>query len=84
MVSCQTGPTWTWLGFGICFRSGHRLAGFPVAGDGCGNYYVLTEDGTVGFVEPMSDPGRLERQVSADLLSFMTDLLAADQVLPSG
>jgi hypothetical protein len=46
------------------------------------DYYVLVEDGTVGSVEPMSDPGRLERQVSADLLSFMTDLLAADQVLP--
>jgi hypothetical protein len=28
----------------------------------------------------MNDPGRLERQVSADLLSFMTDLLSADQV----
>ncbi len=40
--------------------------------------------GTVGFVEPMSDPGRLERQVSTDLLSFMTDLLAADQVPPPG
>jgi len=66
------------------FPQWKSLGWLPVAGDGCGNYYVLTEDGTVGFVEPMSDPGRLERQVSADLLSFMTDLLAADQVLPSG
>ena len=24
--------------------------------DGSGNYYVLTADGTVGFVETMSDP----------------------------
>jgi len=30
----------------------------------------------------MSDPGRLERQVSSDLLSFMADLLAAHQVPP--
>ena len=60
-----------------------RLLGWlPVAGDGCGNYYVLALDGTVGFVDTMSDPGRLERHVSADLVSFMTDLLAADQVLP--
>jgi len=58
------------------------LGWLPVAGDGCGNYYVLTEGGTVGFVEPMSDPGRLERQVSSDLLSFMADLLAAHQVPP--
>ena len=64
------------------FPEWQPLCWLPVAGDGCGNYYVLVEDGTVGFVEPMSDPGRLERQVSADLLSFMTDLLAADQVLP--
>ena len=60
------------------------LGWLPVAGDGCGNYYVLTGDGTVGFVEPMSDPGRLGRQVSADLLSFMADLLAAQQVPPPG
>ena len=55
------------------------LGWLPVAGDGCGNYYVLAEDGTVGFVDPMSNPGKFERQVSADLLSFMTDLLGADQ-----
>jgi hypothetical protein len=62
------------------FAEWQPLGWLPVAGDGCGNYYVLAEDGTVGFVEPMNDPGRLERQVSADLLSFMTDLLSADQV----
>jgi hypothetical protein len=60
------------------------LGWLPVAGDGCGNYYVLALDGTVGFVDTMSDPGRLERRVSADLLSFMTDLLAADHDLPPG
>ena len=64
------------------FAEWQPLGWLPVAGDGCGNYYVLVEDGTVGFVEPMSDPGRLERQVSADLLSFMAELLAAEQVLP--
>jgi hypothetical protein len=62
------------------FAEWQSLGWLPVARDGCGNYYVLAEDGTVGFVEPMNDPGRLERQVSADLLSFMTDLLSADQV----
>jgi cell wall assembly regulator SMI1 len=51
----------------------------PVAGDGCGNCYVLTADGTVGFVDTMKDPGRIDRQVAGDLLSFMTDLLTDDQ-----
>ncbi len=51
----------------------------PVAGDGCGNCYVLTADGTVGFVETMRDPGRIDRQAAGDLLSFMTGLLAGDQ-----
>jgi hypothetical protein len=49
------------------------------AGDGCGNCYVLTADGTVGFVDTMKDPGRIDRQVAGDLLSFMTGLLAGDQ-----
>ena len=43
------------------FPEWQPLCWLPVAGDGCGNYYVLVEDGTVGSVEPMSDPGRLER-----------------------
>jgi hypothetical protein len=51
----------------------------PVAGDGCGNYYVLTADGAVGFVDTMKDPGQIDRQAAGDLLSFMTGLLAADQ-----
>jgi len=51
----------------------------PVAGDGCGNCYVLTADGTIGFVDTMKDPGRIDRQVAGDLLSFMTSLLAGDQ-----
>jgi hypothetical protein len=51
----------------------------PVAGDGCGNCYVLTADGIVGFVDTMKDPGQIDRQVAGDLLSFMTGLLADDQ-----
>jgi hypothetical protein len=50
----------------------------PVAGDGC-NYYVLAEDGTVGFVDTMYDPGQIDRLGAGDLLSFMIDLLARDQ-----
>jgi hypothetical protein len=67
---------------GDLFPEWRMLGWLPVAGDGCGNYYVLALDGTVGFVDTMSDPGKLERHVSGDLLSFMTDLLAADQVPP--
>jgi hypothetical protein len=51
----------------------------PVAGDGCGNYYVLAEDGTVGFVDTMKDPDHIDRRVAGNLLSFMTSLLASDQ-----
>lgn len=56
-----------------------ELGWLPVAGDGCGNYYVLTDNGTIGFVDSMKDPGRIDGQVSGDLLSFMTELLAPDQ-----
>lgn len=50
-----------------------------MAGDGSGNYYVLREDGTVGFVDTMQDPGKIDRQAASDLLSFMIGLLAHDQ-----
>jgi len=56
-----------------------RLGWLPVAGDGCGNYYVLRDDGTVGFVDTMQDPGKIDRQAASDLLSFMIGLLAHDQ-----
>jgi hypothetical protein len=56
-----------------------QLGWLPVAGDGCGNYYVLREDGTVGFVDTMQDPGKIDRQTASDLLSFMIGLLAHDQ-----
>ena len=49
-------------------------------GDGCGNYYyVLRKNGTVGFVDTMQDPGKIDRQAASDLLSFMIGLLAHDQ-----
>jgi hypothetical protein len=56
-----------------------ELGWLPVAGDGCGNYYVLSEDGTVGFVDTIKDPGRVDRKGAIDLLSFMIGLLAHDQ-----
>ena len=56
-----------------------ELGWLPVAGDGCGNCYVLTGDGTIGFVDTMKDPGQIDRQVAGDLISFMIDLLANDQ-----
>ena len=58
------------------------LGWLPVAGDGCGNYYVLTPDGPVGFVDIMKDPGQLNRQAAPDLLSFMSGLLRTDQQPP--
>jgi hypothetical protein len=56
-----------------------EMGWLPVAGDGCGNCYVLTADGTVGFVDTMKDTGQIDRQAAGDLLSFMTGLLAGDQ-----
>jgi hypothetical protein len=56
-----------------------ELGWLPVAGDGCGNCYVLAADGTVGFIDTMKDPGQIDRQAAGDLLSFMTSLLADDQ-----
>jgi hypothetical protein len=61
------------------FPQWRALGWLPVASDGCGNYYVLAKDGTVGFVETMSDPSRINRHAASGLLSFMTDLLTADQ-----
>ena len=56
-----------------------QLGWLPVAGDGCGNYYVLREDGTVGFVDTMQDPGKIDRQAASGLLWFMIGLLEHDQ-----
>jgi hypothetical protein len=61
------------------FPHWRELGWLPVASDGCGNYYVLAKDGTVGFVEPISDPVTINKCAAPDLLSFMTGLLATDQ-----
>ena len=54
----------------------------PVAGAGCGNYYVMTPDGAVGFVDTMADPGALEGTPFPDLFACVEALLANDQAAP--
>jgi hypothetical protein len=51
----------------------------PVAGDGCGNYYVLLADGSVGFVDTMSDLDAVDEATHADLFAFIESILAGDQ-----
>ena len=51
----------------------------PIAGDGCGNYYVLLPSGEVGFVDTMIDPAAVEPNPYPDLLSCVAALLSADQ-----
>ena len=51
----------------------------PVAGDGCGNCYVLLADGSVGFVDTMSDPVALDDRRHADLFGFVEFILIDDQ-----
>ncbi|WP_328991299.1 SMI1/KNR4 family protein [Kribbella sp. NBC_01245] len=51
----------------------------PIAGDGCGNYYMLLADGAVGFVDTMADPGVIEEVAAPDLFTFIEGLLANDQ-----
>lgn len=64
-----TGDLWPWsstttgtLKLDIAWRRDlyperAKLGRLPVVGDGCGNYYVLPEDGTVGFIDTVKDPG---------------------------
>lgn len=51
----------------------------PVAGDGCGNYYVLLADGSVGFVDTMRDPEALDDTRQPDLFAFIEYILVDDQ-----
>ena len=51
----------------------------PVAGDGCGNYYVLLPSGQVGFVDTMADPAVIQPDPYPDLLTCVAALLSADQ-----
>jgi len=48
----------------------------PIASDGCGNYFVLTEDGSVGFVDTMEQPTALRNVVAPSLMEFLRDYLA--------
>lgn len=54
----------------------------PVAGDGCGNCYVLlTSDvlaGFVGFVDVMADPDFLDCVVASDLWRFLAFLFTRE------
>jgi hypothetical protein len=52
----------------------------PVAGDGCGNYYVLLPSGQVGFVDTISDSGAVQSNPHPDLYSCVEALLRGDQV----
>lgn len=60
-------PEWTLKGW------------LPVAGDGCGNYYVLLADGSVGFVETASDPDALAGARYGTLFEFVESILIDDQ-----
>ncbi|GAA1553450.1 hypothetical protein GCM10009827_087710 [Dactylosporangium maewongense] len=54
----------------------------PVAGDGCGNTYVLIThgplDGRVAFIETTTDPDRIDYLVASDLWHFLRFLLARE------
>ena len=52
---------------------------FAVAGDGCGGTYVLTEDGSIGFIDPMRSIEDLDSVVAPDLPTLIEALLAGDQ-----
>jgi cell wall assembly regulator SMI1 len=58
-----------WKGFGW----------LPVAGDGCGNYYVLMtageSAGQVAFIDTMSDPDTIDHIAGEDLWAFLHSLL---------
>jgi hypothetical protein len=51
-----------------------RMGWWPVASDGCGNYWVLTGDG-VGFVDCAEDPGRVAYVVASSLERFLVPFL---------
>ncbi|GGL21487.1 hypothetical protein GCM10012284_65100 [Mangrovihabitans endophyticus] len=62
-----------------------ELGWLPVAGDGCGNYYVLINYyllinsgdllGKVAFVDTISDPNIVEYIAGGDLWTFLSSLL---------
>jgi hypothetical protein len=61
-------PQWASLGY------------IPVAGDGCGNYYVAVtnrsvDNGVIAFIDTMSDPDRPGYAVASDTEHFLVFLL---------
>ncbi|GIE89597.1 hypothetical protein Are01nite_60770 [Actinoplanes regularis] len=56
-----------------------ELGWLPVAGDGCGNYYVFINSGQllgkVAFVDTMSNPNTIEKIVGNNLWIFLRSLL---------
>ncbi|MEU4219408.1 SMI1/KNR4 family protein [Actinoplanes sp. NPDC026623] len=54
-----------------------ELGWLPVAGDGCGNHYVLVRGGEVAFVESVSDPDSVASVAGASLWMFLRTLLAS-------
>jgi hypothetical protein len=54
------------------------LGWLPVAGDGCGNYYVLLTTGQVAFIDTMSDPDAIDHIAGEDLWTFLHSLLTRD------
>ncbi|MBM2622806.1 SMI1/KNR4 family protein [Actinoplanes sp. LDG1-06] len=56
-----------------------ELSWLPVAGDGCGNYYVLVGSGPlagkVAFVDTMSDPDSVEVIAGDSLWTFLQSYL---------
>jgi SMI1 / KNR4 family (SUKH-1) len=63
------------------FPEWSEMGWLPVGGDGCGNYFVLTTEGSVGFVDTISDPGAIEGEPYSDLFAFVEAVLADDQVM---
>jgi hypothetical protein len=53
-----------------------ELGWLPVAGDGCGNHYVLVRGGEVAFVESVCDPDDVASIAGAGLWMFLRTLLA--------
>lgn len=46
-----------------------------MAGDGCGNYYVLASGGRIGFVDTMANPDALDGEQFPDLFECAVSLL---------
>jgi hypothetical protein len=68
------------------FPAWRALGWIAVAGDGCGNYYVLMTDrqgAPVGFVETMSSVTEVDYLTASSLNTFLREMLL-DQANPTG